>query len=109
MDYLSDTYENFFHVEDFSNEENDHEIRNILNTYGLKNLVKAATCFKSDTNPITVDLTLTNRKRCFYNTVTSETGLIYFHRMISTVFKSGCLERGLKIVDYRDYSNFDPL
>ena len=42
--------ENFLIFGDFINEENDHEIRNFLDAYGLKNLVKAATCFKSDTN-----------------------------------------------------------
>ena len=79
MDYLSDTYENFIILGDFNNEENDHEIRNFLDSYGLNNLVKGATCFKSDTNPRTIDLILTNRKRCFSNTLTIETGLSDFH------------------------------
>ena len=78
MDYLSDTYENFLILGDFNNEENDHEIRNFLDAYGLKNLVKEATCFKSDTNPRTIDLILTNRKRCFSNTLATETGFILF-------------------------------
>ena len=62
MDYLS---ESFFIFGDFNSEENDHEIRNFLDAYCTKNLVKAATCFKSDTNPKTIDLILTNRKKYF--------------------------------------------
>ena len=62
MDYSSDTYENFLVLGDFNNEETDHEIKNLLDAYGLKNLVKTATCFKSDTNPSTIDLTLTTGK-----------------------------------------------
>ena len=61
MDYLSDTYENFLFLGDFNKEETDHEIRNFLDAYGLKNLLKTATCFKSDTNPSTMDLIWTNR------------------------------------------------
>ena len=61
MDYLSDTYENSFIVGDFNNEENDHEIRNFLDTYGIKNLVKAVTWVKSYTNPRTIDLILTRK------------------------------------------------
>ena len=34
--FLRDTYENFTIVGDFNNEENDHEIRNYLDAYGLK-------------------------------------------------------------------------
>ena len=107
MDYLSDTYENFIILGDFNNEENDDEIRNFLDAYGLNNLVKGATCFKSDTNPRTIDLILTNRKRCFSNTLTTETGLSDFHLMVSTVLKSGFVKRGPKIINYRDYSKFD--
>ena len=61
MDYSNDTYENFSILGDFNNEETDHEIRNFLDAYGLKDLVTTATCFKSYTNPSTIDLILTNR------------------------------------------------
>ena len=97
MDHLSDTYENFIILGDFNNEENDHEFRNFLDAYGLNNLIKGATCFKSDTNPRTIDLILTN----------IETGLSDFHLMVSTVLKSGFVKRGPKIINYRDYSKFD--
>ena len=65
MDYLSDTDENVIILCDFNNEEDDHGIRNFLDAHGVNHLVKAATCFKSDTDPRTIDLILTNRIRCF--------------------------------------------
>ena len=109
MDYLSDNYEHFLILGDFHNEETEQEIRNFLDAYGLKNLVKTATCFKSDTNPSTIDLILTNRKRCFSNTLTTETELSDFHLMVSTVLKSGFVKRGPKMTNCRDYSKFDPV
>ena len=109
MDYLGDTYENVLIFGDLNNEETDHEIRNFLDPYGLKNLIKTATCFKSDTNPSTIDLILTNRKRCLSNTLTTETGLSDFHRMVSMVLKNGFVKRGPKIINYLDYSKFDPV
>ena len=62
MDYINDAYENILILGVFNNTNNEHEIRNFLDDYGLKSLVKAATCFKSDTNPRTFDLILTNKK-----------------------------------------------
>ena len=76
--------------------------------YGLKNLIKAATCFKSVENPRTTDLILTNRSRCLSNTLNTETGISDFHLMVSTVLYSGFTMRGPKIIHYRDYSKFDP-
>ena len=78
MDYLRDTYEKFIILGDFNSEEDDHEIRKFLDGYGLNNLVKAATSFQLDINPRTIDLILTNRKRCFSNTLATETGFILF-------------------------------
>ena len=78
MDHLGKTSENFLTLGDFNNEENDHEIGNFLDAYGLKNLIKAATCFKSDENPRTIELILANRSRCFFNTFTTETGISDF-------------------------------
>ena len=109
MGYLSDTYEYYLVFGGFNNEENDHEIINFLDAYGAKNLVKAATCFKSDTNPRTIDFILANRKRCFSNTLATETRLSDFYLMISTILKSGFVKCWPKLINYRNYSKFDPL
>ena len=86
--------ENLLFVEHENIKANEHlnSSRLHLNKFGdsvLAILVKGATCFKSDTNPRAIDLILTNRKRCFSNTLTTKTGLSDFHLMVSTVLKSG--------------------
>jgi len=94
MDYLSKTFGNLLILEDFNNEGNDHEIGNFLDAYGLKDFIKAGTCFTSDDNPRTIDLILTNRSRCLTNTLTTETGISDFYLMVSTVLTSGFKKRG---------------
>lgn len=42
-----------------------------------------------DENPRTIDLILTNRSRCFSNTLTIETGIPDFQLMVSTDLNSG--------------------
>ena len=65
-------------------------------------------CFKSDKNPTTINLILTDRSRCFSNTLTTETGIFDFHLMVSIVLNSGFTKRGPKIIHYHDYSKFYP-
>ena len=77
-----------------------------MDAYGLNNLVKSPTCHKSDSSTC-IDLILTNRSRSFKNTQTIEAGLSDFHEMIVTVFRSGFVKNGPKLILYRDYKNFD--
>ena len=49
--------------------------------YGCKNLIKDNTCFKNPEKPSCIDLIITNRPKCFQNSVTLETGLSDFHKM----------------------------
>ena len=102
----STTNENFILVGDFNTEEDGQNIRNFLDAYGLKNLVKSPTCHKSDSSTC-IDLILTNRSRSFKNTKTIETRLSDFHEMIVTVFRSGFVKKGPKLILYRDYKKFD--
>ena len=106
LDNYSTTNENFILVCDFNTEQNGQNIRNFLDAYGLNNLVKSLTCHKSDSSTW-IDLILTNRSRSFKNTQTIETGLSDFHEMIVTVFRSGFVKKGPKLILYRDYKNFD--
>ena len=80
-------------------------ISNFMDSYGLGNLIKSPTCFKSD-SPKCIDLILTNRKTSLQNATTVETGLSDFHTMILTILKGGFVKRIPKIVEYRDYSKF---
>ena len=79
-----------------------------MDAYGLKNLINAATCFKSEGNPRNFDLILTNISRCFYDTLTTKTGISDLHLMVSTVLYSEFKKRVPKLIHYRDHSKFDP-
>ena len=105
LDYLCTKYENIILIGDFNCEAEEDVISGFMDNYNLQNLVRCPTCFKSG-NPRSIDLILTNGKSSFRKTVAIETGLFDFHAMIVTVLKGGFVNRGPKIVTYRDYSKF---
>ena len=82
---------------DFNTEEKDQNIRNFMESYNLKNIVKAPTCFKSDRTR-TIDMILTNRASNFQNTVSIETGLSDFHCMIASCPAINIIKTELKII-----------
>ena len=55
--------------------------------YNLKHLIKDKTYFKNPTKPTCIDLIVTNRPKCFQDTVVFETGSSDFHKMSVTVMK----------------------
>ena len=77
--------------------------------YGLRNLIKSPTSYKSADTPSSVDMFLTNKTSGFQNTTTIEVELSDFHLMILTVLKNGFVKKRPRIVTYRDYSKFDPV
>ena len=76
-----------------------------MESFGLKNIVKAPTFFKSD-GPKAIDLILANRTSNFQNTTSIQTRLSDFHCMIATFAKYGFIKRVPKIINYRDYRKF---
>ena len=93
LDQLSPRYENFVIVGDLNSEETNCEISNFMDVYGLRNLIKSPTCYKSADSPTSIDMFLTNKTSGFQNTTTMEVGLSDFHLMILTVLKSGLLKK----------------
>ena len=71
------------------------------------NLITDPTCFKSIENPSCIDLMLTNRGRCFENSITLETGLSDCHRMTVTVMKKYYKKLEPIKIQYRDYKSLD--
>ena len=106
LDHFGTKFEDFILMGDFNTYDNGQNISHFMESYCLKNIVKALTCFKSD-RPKTIDIILTNRTSNFQNTTSIETGLPDFHCMIATVVKGGFIKRGPKIINYRDYRKFD--
>ena len=77
------------------------------NEYKLKALNKEPSCFKNYMSPSCMDLYLINCPKSFGSTLTIETGLSDFHKLIVTVLKVKHEKVPPKIIQYRDYKNFD--
>ena len=71
----------------------------------LKNLVRQPTCYKNPSNPVCIDLILTNVPRSFQSTCVVETGLSDFHLMTLTHMRS-FKKHQHRIINYRSYKNF---
>ena len=82
-------------------------MENFLNDHDLKYLIKKPTCFKNVENPSCIDHFLTNSPRSFQNSSTLSTGLSDFHKMIVTVFKCTVPKGKPKIVEFRDFRNYN--
>ena len=105
LDKYSGEFENFIILGDFNMTVNEGELKNFLDLYSLKSMVREPTCFKSE-NPKCIDLILTNRDKSVHSTTTIETGLSDFHKMILTVLKTKYQKIGPSVINYRSYKNF---
>ena len=72
---------------DLNFESSDPVWNDLCNVYNLVSLVKELTCFKNPYNTSCIDLFLTNRPRSFQNTLTIETVISDFNKMVITVMK----------------------
>ena len=72
--------------------------------YNYYCLIKNNACFKSDRSCI--DLMLTNRKYCFKNTSSFETGISDHYRRIYSMLKTAFEKEEPKRVTYRNYKQF---
>ena len=106
LDHYSEDYENFMFTGDFNMTETEEQLKEILDLYSLKNLVKEPTCYKSHT-PRCIDLVLTNRNRSVQKTTTVETGLSDIHKMVVTVLKTTFPKQGPTVISYRNYKKYD--
>ena len=106
--YLS-SYENLMVFGDFNSEMSENEMIDFCETYNLQNLIKDPTCYKSISNPSSIDVMLTNKKSSFVNSMTLETGLSDHHKMTVTVLKRYFKKRDPIVIDYRDFKAFDGL
>ena len=92
-------YYDYFLAGDFNNQESTICLRNFLEEYEAKNLVKENTFFKSVSNPSCIDLFLTNNPHKFW------TGLSDYHKMIITAMKGYFKKNKPKKISYREYRN----
>ena len=88
-------------LEDFNVIDEEHHMKSFCENYGLKNLIRQPTCYKNPSNPVCIDLILTNVPRSFQSTCVVETGLSNFHLMTLTVMRKRFKKYQPKIINYR--------
>ena len=88
---------------DLNVESSDPVLNDFCNVYSLFTLVTDPKCFK---NPYNINLFLTNCLRSFQNTVTIETGISDFYKMIITVIKVFYKKHKPKFIQYPTKKSF---
>ena len=99
-------YDNILFQGDFNSQPLENCVNDICNVYNLSNLAKETSCFKNPNNPFCIDLFLTNRSKCFQSTLTMETAISYFHKIVITVLNLFYKNQKPKIIYYRNYETF---
>ena len=99
----SKKYEKILLMGDFNVAFTEANMAAFCNEYKLKALNKEPTCFKNYMSPSCIDLYLTNCPKSFESTLTIETGISDFHKLIVTVLKVKHEKVPPKIIQYRDY------
>ena len=107
IDEHSNSFDNFVFIGDFNIYTNDNSMINFCDLNGLRNLISVPTSRKKFDNPTSFDLILTNGPAYFQHSTIFETGLSDFHLLTITEFKTIFQKREPKIIQYRDYKNFD--
>ena len=107
MDEYSKLYQSFLFLEDFNASVSEKCLEEFCNSNGLNSLIKKPTCFKNPVKPTCIDLILTNQPSCFQHNKVFETGLSDFHLLTVTEFKMSFQKLPQKIINYRDYKNFN--
>ena len=87
-------------------EPTEAAVSHFCEIYNPKHLIRKKTCFKNPTKPTCIDLIITNKPKCFQDTVTFETGLWDFHKMSATVMKMYYTKQKPSILHYRKFKNF---
>ena len=107
IDHFATKYDNHLIMGDFNMEPNNRMFKSFLESNNLTTLIKTNTCFKGKESSI--DLILTNRKYLFKYTSSYEKGLSdhHHHHMIYTMSKSSFINIEPKLLNYRDYKNFN--
>ena len=98
LDHVATKYDNHLIMGDFNMEPNNRMFKSFLHS-------NYHTCFKG--KGWSIDLILTNRKYSFKYTSSYETGLSDHHHMIYTMLNSSYINIEPKLLNYRDYKNFN--
>ena len=83
----------------------DNHIKSSCKIYDLKNLIEQPTSYKNPSNPLSIDLILTNVPRSFQSTCVMETRLPDIHLMNLIVMRNGSKNFQPIIINYRSYKH----
>ena len=106
LDHYSALYDNLLIFGDFNEVPEENLMKDFLDSFSLKSLIKNPTCFKSKEGRC-IDLILTNRPLCFKKSGSYETGISDYHHLIYSMFKSSFKKAPPKVIEYRSFKNFD--
>ena len=93
-------------IGDLTAEPAEATVSDFCEIYNLKHLIKDKTCFKNPTKPTCIDLIITNRPKCFQDSVVIETGLSDIQKISATVIKMYYTKQKPSIVRYIKFKNF---
>ena len=93
-------------MEDFNVTDDEHHMKSFCENCGLKNLTRQPTCYKNPSNPVCIDLILTNVPRSLQSTCVVETGLYDFHLTTLTAMRKSFKKDQPKIINSSSYKNF---
>ena len=106
LDLLLSKYDNIMLIGDLNAEPTEATVSDFCEIYNLKHLIKDKTCFKNPIKPTCIDLIITNRPKCFQDSVVIETGLSDFHKMSATFMQMYYTKQKPSIVRYHKFKNF---
>ena len=104
LDLYSGIYNNKVVFGDFNLEPTNPVMVNFMDSQNFVNLIKNNTCFKGAGSCI--DLILTNKKYCFKNTSSYETGISDHHHLIFWIMKTRLASEEPEKFVYRGYKTF---
>ena len=112
LDVIINRYDNTLILGDLNidlMDPNDQGFNNLIDfceIFDLTNLIKFDTCVTKN-HSSSIDVILANRKGCFKNSGTVETGASDFHKMVLTMFKGRFIKQKPIEITYRDYRYFN--
>ena len=106
IDYYSPKYENLILICDFNISTENQHLDALMQAYNLNNFINRSTCLRSNT-PICIHLIPTNKKNVFKLSNAFEAGFSDYHKLVSTILKSGSFKGTYMIKIYRSYKKFE--
>ena len=97
----SSSYENLIIIDEFNVCVEEISMSEFCDTFGLKSLIKDATCYRNPENTSSIDLILINNPHSFQNFCVIETNLLDFNKMVATVMKTSFERLKSRVKKYR--------